>query len=114
TLVCNASWRLTEPLPSLDDVESVVRMRPGRILFAWVIVWDPMKSVTPESSLLVRLRWVSLAMLALSVMLTVTVRRSPIRAARWSLKNARLPFRHSELALYDAVSGFGIGICTGL
>ncbi len=58
-----------------------------------------MKSVIPESSLLVRLRWVSLAMLALSVMLTVTVRRSPIRAARWSLKKAREPFRHSELAL---------------
>ena len=41
-----------------------------------------MKSVMPESSLLVRLRWVSLAMLALSVMLTVTVRMSPTRAAR--------------------------------
>ena len=53
----------------------------------------------PESSLLVRLRWVSLAMLALSVKLTVTVSRSPIRAARWSLKKAREPLRHSELAL---------------
>jgi hypothetical protein len=39
-----------------------------------------MKSVMPESSLLVRLRWVSLAMLALSVMLTFTVRMSPICA----------------------------------
>ena len=37
-----------------------------------------------------------------------------MRAARWSLKNAREPFRHSEFALYDACSGFGIGICTGL
>jgi hypothetical protein len=44
----------------------------------------------------------------------VTVRRSPIWRARWSLKNALEPFRHSELALYDATSGFGIGICTGL
>ena len=37
----------------------------------------PAKSVMPESSLLVRLRWVSLAMLALSVKFTVTVRISP-------------------------------------
>ena len=53
----------------------------------------------PESSVLVRLRWVSLAKLAWSVMLTVTVSRSPIWWARWSLKNDREPFRHSELAL---------------
>ena len=65
-----------------DDVESVVSRRPGRILFGCVIVCAPMKSVMPESSLLVRLRWVSLAILALSVMLTVTVMISPIRAAR--------------------------------
>ncbi len=68
----------------------------------------------PESSLAVRLRWVSLAMLALSVMLTVTVSKSPIRAARWSLKKALEPLRHSEFALYETCSGFGIGICTGL
>src|SRR5207249_4328958 len=55
TLVCNASWRLTDPLPSLLAVESVVRMRPGRILFACVFVWAPMKLVIPVSSLLVRL-----------------------------------------------------------
>jgi hypothetical protein len=99
TLVCNASWRLTEPLPSVEAVESAVRILPGRILLACVIVCDPRKSVTPESSLLERLRWVWLAMLALSVMLTVTVMMSPTRAARWSRKKAREPFRHSELAL---------------
>src|ERR1700730_11196296 len=115
TLVCSASWRLTEPLPSLEAVESAVRMRPGNMLFPVTpSVLLPTKSVMPESSLLVRLRWVSLAILALSVMLTVTVRRSPTRAARWSLQKAREPFRHSELALYDTVSGFGTGICPGL
>ena len=78
----------------------MVRMRPGSIEAAgFLMALLPMKSVMPESSLLVRLRWVSLAILALSVKFTVTVRRSPTRAARWSLKNAREPFRHSELAL---------------
>ena len=33
--------------------------------------------MTPESSLFDRLRWVSLAVLAVSVMFTVTVRMSP-------------------------------------
>src|SRR4029453_777100 len=97
--VCNRSWGLTEPLPSVDEVESVVRILPGKILSGCVTVAEPAKSEMPESSLLERLRWVWLAMLALSVMLTVIVRRSPIRAARWSLKKAREPFRHSELAL---------------
>ena len=32
--------------------------------------------------------------------------------ARWSLKKEREPFRHSELALYETYSGFGID--TGL
>ena len=84
TLVCNASWRLTEPLPSLDEVEFGGQDAAGQDLggIAGEQSWLPMKSVMPESSLLVRLRWVSLAMLALSVMLTVTVRMSPIRAAR--------------------------------
>ena len=83
TLVSNASWRLTEPLPSLDDVESAVRMRPGRIAVAGVtMVLLPMKSVTPESSVLDRLRFVWLSMMALSVMFTFTVRMSPIWCAR--------------------------------
>ena len=69
------------------------------ILLAWVIVCEPRKAETPESSLAVRLRWVSFCRLALSVMLTVTVKRSPTRAARWSLKKARLPLRHSEFGL---------------
>ena len=58
-----------------------------------------MKSVMPESSLSLRLRWVSFSKLALSVMLTVTVRMSPIWWARWSLKKAREPLRHSEFGL---------------
>ena len=53
----------------------------------------------PESSVLVRLRWVSLAIAALSVMLTMTVRMSPTWRARWSLKKAREPLRHSEFGL---------------
>ena len=65
-----------------DAVESAVRIRPGRILLPGPSALLPTKSVMPESSLLVRLRWVSLAMLALSVMLTVTVMMSPTRAAR--------------------------------
>jgi len=77
-LVCTASWRLIEPLPSLDALESAVRILPGRTaVFRLVIVLLPMKSETPESSLLERLRWVSLAVLAVSVMFTVTVRMSP-------------------------------------
>src|SRR5712671_380286 len=114
TLVFRFSVRATDPLPSYFEVESVVSILPGRILCACVIVWAPMKSLIPESSLLVRSRLVSLLTLALSEKNTVTVRMSPMRAARWSLKKARLPFRHSELALYEAISGFGIGICTGL
>lgn len=54
-------------------------MRPGGIA-ALVpgILLMPKKLVTPEFSELLGLRWVSLAMLALSVMLTCTVRMSPI------------------------------------
>ena len=33
--------------------------------------------------------------------------------ARWSLKNARAPVRHSELALREAWLGVGIGMVTG-
>ena len=59
----------------------------------------PMKSVTPESSLLVRLRAVPFSNLALSVIFTFTVMMSPTCMARWSLKNAREPLRHSEFGL---------------
>ena len=100
TLVCTDSWRLIEPLPSLDAVESAVRILPGRTAVAgFLMVLEPMKSEMPESSLLERLRWVSFAVLALSVMLTVTVRMSPTWCARWSLKNSREPERQSELSL---------------
>src|ERR1700690_3680253 len=36
TLVCKASERLTEPLPSLEEVESAVRIRPGGMAVAGV------------------------------------------------------------------------------
>ena len=58
-----------------------------------------MKSVTPESSLLSRLRLVPFSIAALSVILTFTVMMSPTCMARWSLKNAREPLRHSEFGL---------------
>ena len=73
-MVCSASWRLTDPLPSLLDVESVVSSVPGITGGAF----RPKKLVMLEFSELLRLRWVSLAMLALSVKFTVTVRMSPI------------------------------------
>jgi hypothetical protein len=41
--------------------------------------------------------------LALSSMSIWTVRMSPTRLARWSLKKARAPTRHSELA--EAAAG---------
>ena len=70
-------------LPSLEDVESAVNSRPGNA-FEAVPPRSllPRKSVMPESSVFVRLRWVSLAMLALSVKFTVIVNKSPTRAAR--------------------------------
>src|SRR5262249_51042097 len=115
TLVNNASCRCTEPLPSLDAVESAVRMRPGRMDFAGVLMsLLPMKSSTPEFSLFYRLRWVSFFKFALSVVWPFAVMLSPPWCARWSLRRAREPFRHSELGLYDTGCGVGIGICTGL
>ena len=59
----------------------------------------PKKLSMLESSEATRLRLVSLSMMALSVMLTLTVRMSPTWCARWSLKKAREPLRHSELGL---------------
>ena len=50
------------------------------------------------SSLFLRLRAVWLLILAESVIRTFTVRMSPTRIARWSLKKPRAPDRHSELA----------------
>ena len=58
-----------------------------------------MKSLMVEPVEPVWLRWVSLAKLAWSLMTTVTVSRSPIWWARWSLKKEREPFRHSEFGL---------------
>ena len=79
--------------------ESAVRMRVGTAAFMIGSFCLPKKLVTPESSVIARLRCVSLSILALSVMLTFTVRMSPIWCARWSLKKAREPLRHSEFGL---------------
>src|SRR5581483_5253801 len=113
TLVVSASERFTEPLPSLEELASAVNNRVGRLEFRIGSCCLPRKLVTPVSSVLVRLRCVSLERLALSVMFTVTVRMSPTWCARWSLKNAREPLRHNEFGLYDAGCTSGIGICTG-
>ena len=75
-------------------------MRPGRTAFAGLeMVLEPMKSSTPEFSLLMRLREVSFSNWARSVILTSTVRMSPTWCARWSLKKAREPLRQSEFGL---------------
>ena len=78
------------------------------------MVFEPMKSLMPESSVADRLRLVPFSNLALSVIFTFTVMMSPTCMARWSLKNAREPLRQSEFGLKTAGCGAGIGICTGL
>ena len=90
---------MTEPLPSSEVLESAVKMRVGSVAFKIGSLLLPKKLSMPESSLLVRLRWVSLSMIALSVMLTATVRMSPTWCARWSLKKPRAPLRQSEFGL---------------
>jgi len=74
-------------------------IRPGRILFACVMVWAPMKLVTPESSLLVRLRWVSFGEVGLVGDVDGHVRRSPMRAARWVLEEGARAVPPQRVAL---------------
>ena len=50
----------------------------------------------------------------LSLILTDTVRMSPISVARWSLKKARAPGRHNELVPGGGAVGVGMGMLTGL
>ena len=57
-------------------------MRVGTGVFMIGTFGLPKKLSTPESSLFSRLRWVSLAITALSLRLTVTVRMSPTWCAR--------------------------------
>ena len=97
TLVESSSLRSTEPLPSVEPVESAVKMRVGTGVFMIGTLGLPKKFAIPESSAALRLRAVSFSSEALSVIFTLTVRMSPIWLARWSLKKAREPVRQSEL-----------------
>ena len=74
---------------------------------------SPRKFGSPAASDPARLAPVALARLALSAMFTSTVRMSPTCAARWSLKNARLPERQRLFTWIGTGSGRGIGIDTG-
>ena len=68
----------------------------------------------PRWSSFFRERVVSFDQLALSDMLTCTVRMSPTRRARWSRKKPLAPERQSELApALCSGSGSGIGSDTG-
>ena len=57
----------------------------------------PKKCGTPMLVPTLRSRTVALETWALSSMVISTVRMSPTRAARWSLKKVRAPTRHREL-----------------
>ena len=66
----------------------------------------------PDSSELVRLRWVELLTCAESAISILTVRMSPMLVARWSPKKDRAPVRHSELGAETSPVGAGCGIDT--
>jgi hypothetical protein len=74
-MVFNCSERLTEPLPSLDEVLDVLSRLPGLALLENGVL--PKMLETEASWPLVNPRCVSLATLALSVKFTFTVRMSP-------------------------------------
>ena len=59
------------------------------------------------------MREVELSSSASSSISITTVRMSPTRPARWSLKKAREPWRHSEAGWRRSLIGSGIGRLTG-
>ena len=63
-------------------LESEVKMRVGTGVFMIGTFGFPKKLLMPKSSVIARLRLVSLSMFALSVKFTFTVRISPIWCAR--------------------------------
>ena len=67
----------------------------------------------PPVSELARVAVVPFWMFAESVMSTTTVITSPTCDARWSLKNAREPLRHSEFDSAGAGWPAGIGMVNG-
>ena len=81
TLVVIASWRVMVPLPSVARLPLAPSRLPGRMLLGGSSV-EPRKLVMAELSESVRERCVSLAQLAWSLMLMVTVSTSPTCAAR--------------------------------
>ena len=96
------SARFTEPAPALVVLELVDRALagskpPGRILPR--LDSRPSRCGMPAVTPAVRELAVVLVVLALSSISICTVRMSPILPARWSIKNARAPERHRELAL---------------
>lgn len=102
------SERLIWPAPALELVELVSMAfagskPPGRTLPR--VLSRPRKCGTPAFVPEVRELLVALVVLALSSMSMLTVRMSPTRLARWSLKKARAPVRHSELALAACGAG---------
>jgi hypothetical protein len=75
--VNSSSLRSIEPLPSLREVESPVKMRVGTGVFMIGTLGLPKNTSMPESSFILRLRCVSFSSVALSVIFTFTVRMSP-------------------------------------
>src|ERR1700722_15394065 len=106
TLICSA--RFTPPVPAEARAVLVVRTLPGSNVLGRIWPMDdssPRKFGTPMALLVVRLVLVVFWVLAESLTVTSTVRISPTRPARWSLKKVRAPVRHSEFA----VTGWGGG-----
>src|SRR5690606_23156 len=102
------SDRFTEPAPALEVVEPVFTALagsnpPGNTRPR--LDSRPKKFSTPAWVLAVRDELVALVVLAESSISICTVRMSPTRLARWSLKKARAPERQSELA----EAGWGAG-----
>ncbi len=90
------------------------------VLVAWsdrkCLNWcsKPNSVVMLSASLVVRVRVEELASDPPSLRLITTVRMSPTRVARRSLKKVRAPARHSEFGMRSATWGGGIGRLTGL
>src|SRR3984957_9517095 len=92
-----ASVRWICPVPVLLFVLLEETRVEGLIAFG-SIASRPKKFGMPPVSVLVRAAEVTFFRFAASFMLTRTVTISPTWAARWSLKNAREPDRHSAFA----------------
>src|SRR5580704_16663314 len=101
-----ASERLMPPAPCEESAVLVVISFDGSTPGMTLPMLDssPKKLGTPMALLVVSAVLEVLEVLAESEIETSTVRMSPTRPARWSLKKVRAPVRHSEL---------GVGACGG-